>query len=89
MHAASLEDAPVIRLTSDRDMEPETGADPTAPAAMLLTPWAINSRGADHGTLLSDSKPDAIPTIERKLIAEKIAAVMNPAGSKKDEDVAP
>ena len=73
---AILDVAPVILDTNDLDIEPETGADPTAPAAMLLTPWAINSRGADHDTLLSDSNPDAIPTIERKLIAEKIEAVM-------------
>ena len=57
-------------------MEPDTGALPTAPAARLDTPCAINSRGADQGTLLSLSNPDAIPTILRKFTPLKMAAVM-------------
>ena len=35
MHA-NFDDAPVILLTSERDMDPETGADPTAPWAIKL-----------------------------------------------------
>ena len=66
-----------MRLTNDLDIDPDTGAEPTAPAARLDIPWAINSRGADQLTPLSDSKPEAISTIERKFTPEKMAAVIN------------
>lgn len=72
----NCEVVPAIRETKERDKEPETGALPVIPATMHAIPCAYNSPEADHEIPFSVSNPEAIPTIERKLIAAKIAAVM-------------
>lgn len=63
MHA-SCEVAPVIRLTSDLLMLPETGAEPIRAAIPHAPPWAISSRLALHEIPLSISKPGTLTVPE-------------------------
>ena len=73
MRAVTIQDiwdvVPAIRDTSERDIDPLTGADPDIPATPQATPCATSSRGGDHAMPFSVSNPDAIPIIDKKLIA--------------------
>ena len=70
----SWEVVPTMRETRERDIDPETGAEPVKAAAMQAMPCAMSSRGADQAMPFSASNPEAMPMIERKFTAAKSEA---------------